>query len=94
MVRALLDLGDLRDGKPRPLPDFRGVRLRNLAELGHRLAGEGLDLQPDLELALVRPELAHLRPGITIDHAAKIKARRETESVLYAKKRRSGGTGR
>jgi len=26
-----------------------------------------------------------LRPGITVDHPAKIKARSETESVLYAK---------
>jgi hypothetical protein len=30
-----------------------------------------------------------LRPGITIDHQEKIKARGKTESVLYAKKRRS-----
>jgi hypothetical protein len=35
--------------------------------------------------------LTHLRPGISIDHATKIKAGCETESVLYAKKRRFGG---
>ena len=75
-------------------PNFRRVRLRDLAQLGHRLAGQRFDLQPNLELALVRPKLTHLRPGITIDHPTKIKARRETESVLYAKKRRFGGIDR
>jgi hypothetical protein len=56
-----------------------------LAQLGHRFAGEDLDFQPDLKLALVRPEFPHLWPGITFDHRAKIKAGEETESVLYAK---------
>jgi hypothetical protein len=32
-----------------------------------------------------------LRPGITFDHAPKIKAGAKTESVLYAKKRRFRG---
>jgi hypothetical protein len=94
VVRALLYLGYFRDGKPRPLPDFRGVCLGDQAQLGHRFASQRLDLEPDLELALIRPKFAHLRPGISIDHSRKIKARRETESVLYAKKRRSGGFDR
>ena len=62
------------------------------AQLGHRFAREGLYLQPDLEFALLRPKLAHPRPGITIDHPAKIKAQAKTESVLYAKKRRFNGS--
>jgi hypothetical protein len=65
-----------------------------LAQLGHRFARERFDLQPDLELALIRPKLTHFGPGITINHWMKIKARRETESVLYAKKRRFGGIDR
>ena len=76
------------------LPDLRRVRFGNLAQLGHRFTGQRFDLQPNLELALFRPKLTHLRPGITIDHPRKIKARRETESVLYAKKRRFSGIDR
>src|SRR6266699_6643083 len=74
MVRSLFDFQDLRNRKPRPLPNFGSVLLWNLAELRHRLAGEHFNLQPDLELALIRPDLAHLWPGITVDHCSKIKA--------------------
>ena len=94
VVRAFFYLGYFGDGKTGPLPNLRCVRFRNLAQLGHRFTGQRFDLQPDLELALFRPKLTHLRPGITIDHPRKIKARRETESVLYAKKRRFGGIDR
>src|SRR3954452_25333259 len=91
MVCPLLDFGDLGDREPRFLPDFRRILLPDLAQLGHCFASQSLDFQPDLEFALVRPELAHPRPGITIDHSAKIKARSETQSVLYSKKRRAAG---
>jgi len=46
----------------------------DLAELGHRLAGEYFNLEPNLKFPLIRPNLAHFRPGITIDHRPKIKA--------------------
>ena len=62
VVRSLLDLQDFRNREPCPLPNFRSVLFRNLAKLGHRLACEHLNLQPNLELALVRPDFAHLRP--------------------------------
>src|SRR5437667_10230199 len=74
VVRSLLDLQNLRNRKSRALSNFRSVLLWNLAKLRHRLAGEHFNLQPNLELALVRPDFAHLRPGITIDHRAKIKS--------------------
>ncbi|HXI74596.1 MAG TPA: hypothetical protein VNG94_03360, partial [Pyrinomonadaceae bacterium] len=38
------------------------------------LAGKHLNLQPNLKLTFVRPDFAHLWPGITIDHSGKIKA--------------------
>src|SRR5207248_11675072 len=47
---------------------------RNLAKLRHRLTGENLNLQPNLKLTFVRPDFAHLRPGMTIDHCGNIKA--------------------
>jgi hypothetical protein len=58
-----------------------------LAEFRHRLAGENLDIQPNLKLALVRPDFAHLWPGITINHSGNIKAAwlREKRFVDYAK---------
>ena len=90
VVRALLDFRDLRNGEARPLSNFGRVLFRNLAELGHRLAGKQFDLKPDLELALVRPNVAHLRPGITIDHARKIEERAETRKCFVGKKNRSG----
>ena len=71
VIGALFDLEDLRNRKARPLSDFNRVSFRNLAELCHRLAGEQLDLKPDLEFALVRPNVAHPRARVTIDHAAR-----------------------
>src|SRR5438128_25764 len=74
VVRSLFDLQDFRNRKTSSLTNFRGVLLRDLAQLRHRLAGEHFDLKPNLELAFVRPDFAHLWPGITIDHSGNIKA--------------------
>jgi hypothetical protein len=40
-----------------------------LAESGELLAGEGLNLKPDFEFALLRPELAHFGKRISINHS-------------------------
>src|SRR4029077_722236 len=74
VVRSLFDFENLRNRKSRSLANLGGVLLWDLAKLRHRLAGEHLNLQPNLELALIRPDLAHLWPGITVDHCTKIKA--------------------
>src|SRR5262245_26649874 len=79
MVGSLFDLEDLRDGEFRPLSNLSSVLFRNLAELRHCLAGEHFNFQPDLKLSLVRPDFAHLRPGITIDHARNIEGTVESE---------------
>ena len=71
MVRAFFDLEDFWNRKARLLSNLDRVLLRNLAELGHGLASEQFNLEPDLELALVGPNVAHLRPRITINHAAR-----------------------
>jgi hypothetical protein len=73
VVRSLLYIQDFGDRKTRSLPNFDGVLLRDLAKLCHYLAGEHFDLQPNLKLAFVRPDLAHLWPGITVNHCIKIK---------------------
>ena len=72
VVRSLFYLQNFGNRKSRSLANFRSVLLWDLAKIRHRLAGQHLNLQPDLKLALVRPDFAHLRPGITIDHSRKI----------------------
>src|SRR6266513_5412782 len=74
VVGSLFDFEYLRNREPRPFSNLSSVLLRNLAKLCHCLAGEHFNFQPDLKLSLVRPDFAHLRPGITVDHAGNIKA--------------------
>src|SRR6266478_6239255 len=86
VICSLFDLGNFWNGETRSLANFRCVLLWNLAQLCHRLASEDFNLQPNLKLPLVRPDLAHLWPGITIDHFRKIKARGEREKRFVYKK--------
>src|SRR3954454_18208390 len=79
VVRSLFDFEDLRNREPRPFSNFSSVLFRDLAKLCHCLAGQHFDLQPNFKLALVRPDFAHLWPGITVDHAGNIKATGVTE---------------
>src|SRR6266487_2037594 len=74
VIRSLFNFQDLRNRESRPLPNLGSVLLWDLAKIRHRLAGEHLNIQPDLKLALIRPDFAHLWPGITINHCVKIKA--------------------
>src|SRR4029077_6881028 len=74
VVRSLFNFENLRNRKSRSLPNFSSVLFRDLAQLRHRLAGAHFDLHPDLALPRIRPDLAHLWPGITVDHCTKIKA--------------------
>src|SRR5438093_2073171 len=85
VVRSLFDFQDLRNRKSRPFSNFCSVLLWDLAQVCHRLAGEHLNLQPDLEFACVRPDSAHVWPGVTVDHCITIKATdlREKCFVLF-----------
>jgi hypothetical protein len=74
VICPLFDLQDFRNSEPRSLPNFGSVLLWNLAKIRHRLAGKHFNFQPNLKLALVRPDFAHLWQGITINHLSKIKA--------------------
>src|ERR1700745_87608 len=76
VVSSLFHFEDLGDRKTRSLPYLRGILFWDLAKLGHCLTGEHFNFQPDLELALIRPDSAHLRSRITVDHAANITASR------------------
>ena len=55
---------------PRLLPDRLGALLGDDADLGERVAGVRLDLEPDLEARLGRPDRDHFGAGIAGDHAA------------------------
>ena len=50
------------------LPDRSGRLLRHDAEIGQRRGGMGLDLEPDAELGLGRPDGDHLGAAVTGDH--------------------------
>src|SRR5439155_13043960 len=69
------------------LPNFRCIPLRNLAKLSHCFAGEHFNLKPNLKLAFVRPNPAHLWPGVTINHFRKIKAGAKREKRFVYKNR-------
>jgi hypothetical protein len=64
----LVDALDIEGGAAALLPDRLRGFLRDHAELGQRVAGMGLDLEPDAEAGLRRPDGDHFRPGITGDH--------------------------
>src|SRR5437868_1609401 len=74
VIGSLFDFEDLRNREPRLFSNLSSVLFRNLAQLCHCLAGEHFNFQPDFKLALVRPDFAHLRPGITVDHPGNIRA--------------------
>src|SRR5438552_17037354 len=86
VICSLFDLGNFWNRETRSLANFRRVLLWDLAQLRHRLAGEDFNLQPNLKLPLVRPDLVHFWPGITIDHSPKIKASGEREKRFVYKK--------
>ena len=73
-----LDLVDAGDVEFRVLalgPDRLRRLLRDHAELGHGVGGMGLDLEPDAEARLRRPDRRHLGPGVARDgHAASPRA--------------------
>ena len=72
VVGALFDFEDLRNGELRLLADGAGIFNGDLAKASHGLAGQGLDLEPNLVFALVGPKCPHLRPGISFNHDASI----------------------
>src|SRR5882757_9349517 len=74
VVGAFLNLVDLRNGEARALANLRCVRRRDLPDFGHRFAGKGLDLEPNLEFSLLGPELAHRRAGISLNHRMNIES--------------------
>ena len=63
----LVDAGDV-ELHVLGLPDGLGIFLGDHAEIGHGVAGMGLDLVPDLELGFRRPDGDHFGAGIARDH--------------------------
>src|SRR5437588_8624909 len=76
VIGALLNLSDLRNGKPGFFSDIRRVGLRNQSQFRHAFASQRLNFEPDLELAFFRPDPTHFRPGITINHRERESGRR------------------
>src|SRR5438067_1688653 len=74
VVRAPFNFGDLIDLELSFLANSRGVFFRDQTQPRHRFAGDGFDFEPDLKFAFIRPDGAHLRSGITVNHPGNIKA--------------------
>ena len=68
VVRDFLDLMHAFKVEVRLLADILRGFLRNLAQLGHRLAGGDLHGEDFLEFVSERPELSHLRIRIAFNH--------------------------
>ena len=71
VMRDFLDLVDARDVEfdmPRLGPDRLGRGLGDDADFGQRVAGIGLDLEPDAEPRLRVPDGDHFGAGIAGDH--------------------------
>ena len=70
MVGDLLDLVDLGHGEIGMRANPRGLLGGDAAlpQLGLRFASEDLDLLPNVELVLERPDVAHLGQRVALDH--------------------------
>ena len=64
----LVDAVDIEGGGAALVPDGSGSLFRNDAEVCQRIAGMGLDLEPDAELGFRRPDGDHFRTGVTRYH--------------------------
>ena len=64
----LVDARDIEGDMAGALPDRRGGGLRDHADFGERVAGMGLDLEPDAKPRLRLPDLHHVGAGIARDH--------------------------
>jgi hypothetical protein len=64
----LVDAVDVENSRAAFFPDGAGGLLRDHTKFGERIAGMRLDLEPDAETGLGRPDSDHFRPRITRDH--------------------------
>src|SRR5215208_8029194 len=74
VVGHLLALANRLRRERGPLPHLGGVFGGHDALFGERVHHRQLHLQPRVELALLRPDRAHLRAGVAVDHAPRIRA--------------------
>ena len=66
-------------------PDRFGIRRGDDPDFRLRLAGQGLDFEPDFVFALIRPDGGHFGSGITFDHRWRL-----GEGDAIAKRKTSG----
>ena len=69
----LIDARDVEFGVLALFPDRLRRVLRDDAELGHGVGGMRLDLEPDAELRLRRPDRRHLGAGIAGDQSRRFR---------------------
>src|SRR5215468_5911916 len=70
-------------------PDRRGGALGNDARLRQRLGGMGLDLEPDGEPVLRRPDGAHPAPAVAWDHERRSLGKKPRRGLAQWARRRN-----
>jgi len=81
VLHFALDLVDPRHvelGLRALVPDVLRRLLGDHAQLRQRGAGMGLDLEPDAELGLGRPDIGHFLAAVTGDHVRRLQNLRES----------------
>ena len=69
VVRLALDLGDALGARDdRPAPDLVDRIVRHEPDLGPPLERRELDVEPSVQLLLLRPDQAHGRAGVASNH--------------------------
>src|SRR4029077_6771500 len=85
VVGPLFNFGNLIDLELPFLANDRAFFFRNQTHPRHRSAGDSFDFEPDLKFAFARPDGAHLRSGITVNHPGNIKGLPNTGKRLLQK---------
>jgi hypothetical protein len=68
VIGPLLDLAHLLDAEGSLLTDGLGILLGEDSQFCHPFAGERLDLEPDFQFTLLRPNGAHLGAAVAFNH--------------------------
>ena len=68
VIGAFLDLPHFLNIKGGPGPDGGSILPWNGSQFGHAFAGQDFNFEPDFQFALLRPERAHLRKRVTVNH--------------------------
>ena len=94
VIGPLFDLTHLLDAEGSLLADRLGILLGDDPKLGHSLTGQSLDLKPDFQFSLLRPNGAHLGAAVAFNHRATLAKRSGEGSWFYHRMRNQPPLGK